>query len=117
MSHCETLERFYRVALSLSRSRQSARAHNQSPTPEGALNTTMDLQFKWLDPMPLVGGSAEHLTYRITNEDDKRLSEVPGIYILGRRHGVNFSPMYVGRAGGLRSRIWQQFTTNIKLMN
>jgi hypothetical protein len=42
-------------------------------------------------------------------------TEVPGIYIFGRRHGRSFEALYVGKAGSLRSRIKVQLN-NHKLL-
>lgn len=76
----------------------------------------MDLKFKWLEPFQLVDGSDRRLTYMMAEHDEERLRDVPGIYIFGRRHGENFTPVYVGQATRLKARVWNQFNNN-RLMN
>lgn len=76
----------------------------------------MDLQFNWLEPFQLVDGAAKRLTYCVSGEDEARLPVGPGVYIFGRRHGRDFSPVYVGKAVKLNTRLWQQFNNN-RLMN
>lgn len=76
----------------------------------------MDLRFKWLEPFQLVDGARRGLTYMVADADQERLPDVPGIYIFGRRHGDGFTPVYIGQAGSLRSRVWFQLNNN-RLMN
>jgi len=44
------------------------------------------------------------------------LPEEPAVYIFGRQHGNNFSPLYIGKALNLRQRMQQQFDS-LKLMS
>jgi excinuclease UvrABC nuclease subunit len=43
------------------------------------------------------------------------IPEDPGIYVFGRRYGVNFEPHYVGQAKQIQKRVLQQLRTNVPL--
>lgn len=76
----------------------------------------MTIKFRWLEPFRLVDGSAQRHTYVVTEADEERLPNSPGIYVFGRRHGAAFTPVYIGQAANLKTRIWSQFNNN-RLMN
>jgi hypothetical protein len=65
---------------------------------------------------PLYEGDEGGLTYRCP-----QLSSVPeasSVYVFARRWGQGVKPLYVGKSrSALRSRIFQQLTTNVRLMN
>lgn len=75
----------------------------------------MEIDVRWLQPIPLIDGSKELLIYTCESPDD--LPEGPGVYIFGRQHGDTFSPLYIGQATDLRQRILLQQFNNAKLMN
>jgi len=72
----------------------------------------MDLEVRWLSPFNLVK-SRTNLIYEVENFEE--IPEAPGIYVFGRAHGDSVSPLYIGKAVNLCSRIEQQLN-NVKLM-
>lgn len=67
----------------------------------------------WSEPIPLKDGTKMNLIY-YTEEIDY-IPDKPGIYLFARSHGNSVSPMYIGQADKLKTRIGQQFN-NAKLM-
>lgn len=72
----------------------------------------MKLFIEWGRPVALRDGSSQNLIYVL---DLKKLPQVPGIYILGRRWGQEFEALYVGKAIGIRGRVKSQLN-NLRLM-
>ncbi len=72
----------------------------------------MDLEVRWQSPLKLFK-SKGNLIYEV--EGFETISEGPGIYIFARGHGQSVSPLYVGKAINLQTRIGQQLNTT-KLM-
>jgi excinuclease UvrABC nuclease subunit len=71
----------------------------------------MDIELNWQNELPLKYSSNDD-AYTL---DLEAISEVPGIYIFGRRHGKLFEALYVGKASILRGRIKTQLN-NHKLL-
>lgn len=74
----------------------------------------MDLHVEWWSPFRLRNGRRSRLTYTFDEIED--LPDGAGVYIFGRRHGMSFSPIYIGKATNLARRIPQQLNNN-RLMN
>jgi hypothetical protein len=72
----------------------------------------MKLFVEWGRPVPLRDGTRQNLIYVV---DLKKLPQVPGLYILGRRWGKEFEALYVGKAVGIRGRVKSQLN-NLRLM-
>lgn len=72
----------------------------------------MDLQVQWLDPLSL-RDSKLGLLYDVV--DFHNIPETPGVYVFARSFGDSVSPLYIGKAINLRSRIEQQLN-NLRLM-
>jgi hypothetical protein len=70
------------------------------------------LFIEWGSPIPLRDGTKQNLIYTL---DLKKLPQVPGLYILGRRWGKEFEALYVGKAVGIRGRVKNQLN-NLRLM-
>lgn len=75
----------------------------------------MDLELRWKAPIELIDGSADNLIYSVS--DLTSIAESPGIYVFARFYGESVVPLYIGQAINLRTRIWQQLSTNVRLMN
>ena len=75
----------------------------------------MEIEIYWHKPFELVDGDDKGLTYECSRIQE--IPEVPGVYVLARRFGGTITPLYVGRSENLRSRIHQQLTGNVRLMN
>jgi hypothetical protein len=73
----------------------------------------MKIEVRWSETVDLCDASELHQIYGC--DDLSRLPDEPGVYVFGRRYGLTFTPLYVGQAGNLRSRICQQFN-NLRLM-
>ena len=73
----------------------------------------MDLDVFWHPPVDLHDGRDDNL---ILTCDLDEIPETPGVYAFARKHGENIEPLYIGRAGDLRSRIRGHFRTNVQLM-
>jgi len=71
----------------------------------------MDIELSWQKELPLKYNSKDD-AYDL---DLASISEVPGIYLFGRRHGKLFEALYVGKATNLRGRIKTQLN-NHKLL-
>lgn len=74
----------------------------------------MDIRLQWDEPFDLVDGSRDGLIYDV--EDFEDIPDAPGIYIFARMHGASVSPLYIGRATSLSTRIEQQLYNNVRLM-
>jgi hypothetical protein len=48
--------------------------------------------------------------------DIERLPEKPGVYVFARQWGHRLVPMYVGKAGSIRTRVVQHLRGNVRLM-
>jgi len=72
----------------------------------------MDLELRWLSPFDLVE-SRGNFIYEVDNFE--RIPDMPGIYVFGRDHGGAISPLYIGKAISLCTRIEQQLN-NVGLM-
>jgi hypothetical protein len=72
----------------------------------------MDLEVRWKSPLKLFKSKANFI-YEVENFDT--ISNGPGVYVFARGHGASVSPLYVGKAINLQTRIGQQLNTT-KLM-
>lgn len=75
----------------------------------------MKISVFWHKPIRLEDGSKNNLIYNIT--DLNKFEEIPGVYMFCRSYGDNISPLYIGKANNLASRIRQQFNTTNELIN
>jgi hypothetical protein len=73
----------------------------------------MELQLEWAEPISLEYVNDEKLIYHC---DTESLPDHPDIYVFARRFGKNHSPIYVGKAQNLRTRITDHFYKNVPLM-
>jgi hypothetical protein len=73
----------------------------------------MEINIFWHKPIQLEDGERNNLIYDIANLD--RFEEIPGVYMFCRSYNGELSPLYIGKAIDLASRIRQQFNTT-KLM-
>jgi hypothetical protein len=73
----------------------------------------LKIDLKWERPLRLRDGSRRNLIYDCSGL--KRLPNKPGVYVFARRFGKGVTPLYVGQALKLRTRIEQQFN-NVRLM-
>jgi len=71
----------------------------------------MEIELNWQKELPLKYNSKDD-AYDLELDS---ISEVPGIYLFGRRHGKLFEALYVGKASNLRGRIKTQLN-NHKLL-
>jgi len=71
----------------------------------------MDIELSWQKELPLKYNWKDD-AYDV---DLNSISEVPGVYIFGRRHGKVFEALYVGKGKLLRTRIKTQLN-NHKLL-
>lgn len=71
----------------------------------------MHLSIEWQRPVKLRDG--DRFIYWC---DTERLPESPGVYVFARRWGRKLVPIYVGKAGDIRERVEQHFTSNVRLM-
>ena len=71
----------------------------------------MDIELNWQNELPLKYNPKDD-AYSL---DLNAISEVPGIYIFGRRHGKFFEALYVGKASILRRRIKTQLNNHTLL--
>jgi hypothetical protein len=74
----------------------------------------MKIDLKWDKPFRLRDGSKTNLIYSCP--ELPRIPRKPGVYVFARRFGGMIIPLYVGQAQRLRSRIEQQFKSNVQLM-
>jgi hypothetical protein len=72
----------------------------------------MKLHVEWGRPIRLKDASRDAMIYRL---DLSKVARKAGVYIFGRRWGVQFEALYVGKAGDLRVRVRTQ-TNNLRLM-
>lgn len=72
----------------------------------------MKLHVEWTRPIPLKDASRQNLIY---NVEVQRIPNASGVYVLGRRWGMQFEALYVGKANGIRSRVKGQLN-NLRLM-
>jgi hypothetical protein len=61
----------------------------------------MKLHVEWSKPIPL-RASGDGIAYDL---DLSKVSDYPGVYIFGRRHGDRFEALYVGKSMNIRSRV------------
>lgn len=61
----------------------------------------MKLHVEWARPVPL-RPSRDGISYTV---DLARVSDYPGVYIFGRRHGERFEALYVGKSMSIRRRV------------
>jgi len=73
----------------------------------------MDITIFWHKPIRLEDGESNNLIYNIA--DLNEFEEVAGVYMFCRSYSDSLSPLYIGKAINLASRIRQQFNTT-KLM-
>lgn len=73
----------------------------------------MEISVFWHKPIILEDGSKNNLIYNIADLDE--FEGIPGVYMFCRSYGDNLSPLYIGKAINMASRIRQQFNTT-KLM-
>ena len=73
----------------------------------------MKISVRWQDPIQLRDGSRLNLIYSCV--DLQSIPDAPGVYVFARKFGDVITPLYVGQAVSLRSRICQQFN-NLRLM-
>jgi hypothetical protein len=73
----------------------------------------LDIEIRWRRPIRLRDGWREDLIYTCDEIED--LPVGPGVYVFGRSYGGSITPLYVGRASSLSTRIWQQLN-NASLM-
>jgi hypothetical protein len=71
----------------------------------------MDLEARWLSPFSL--RESKTGIYAVVDAD--QIPTNPGVYVFARTFGDSVSPLYIGKAINLRSRIDQQLN-NLKLM-
>lgn len=65
-------------------------------------------------PIVLRNGRADGLTYVC---DFDALPATCGVYIFGRAHGDNVTPLYIGQAIDIAKRVFQHFYGNVPLTN
>lgn len=65
----------------------------------------MEITLLWSQPLPLKDGHRQFLIYTLDDNDLEELSEGPGVYVFGRRHGDTLSPLYIGQAANIARRI------------
>ncbi len=75
----------------------------------------MEIEIYWHKPYELVEGGDNGLTYECNRIGN--IPEAAGVYVFARRFGGNVIPLYVGKSENLRTRILQQLTGNVRLMN
>jgi hypothetical protein len=75
----------------------------------------MDINVLWHKPIDLLDGSEQNLIYTVKEDDISRFEGLPGVYMFCRIYSDVLSPLYIGKALDLGSRIRQQFNTT-KLM-
>jgi len=73
----------------------------------------MEIEIYWQRPLSLIDGTQENRVYTI--EDKSPITDAPGVYVFGRRHGDKIIPLYIGKANNLAVRVSQQFN-NVQLM-
>lgn len=61
----------------------------------------MKLHVQWARPIPL-RPSRDGISYTV---DLEKVSDYPGVYIFGRRHGDIFEALYVGKSMNMRRRV------------
>lgn len=71
----------------------------------------MKIKIEWTTPVTLRKDPA--LIYSTAVVED--IVDAPGVYVFARRYGDSITPLYIGKASNLRSRIKQQLN-NLKLM-
>ncbi len=64
---------------------------------------------QWSQPIILVDGARHNLIDFA--EELRNIPDKPGVYVFARRHGQKVSPIYIGQAEKLRTRIEQQFNS------
>src|SRR5437773_3425562 len=72
----------------------------------------LKISASWSQPIELQDASSENLIYSC---DLSTTPSAPGIYVFARVHGDSISPLYVGQAANVKSRLEQQFN-NVRLM-
>lgn len=65
----------------------------------------LNIEATWSKPIEFLDGSKENLIYAVG--DIERIPEKPGAYVLGRKHGDNLVPLYIGETTNLRKRLTQ----------
>jgi len=77
----------------------------------------VDIEILWRTPITLqIAQKDAPEDYVIPISANKRIPEVPGVYIFCRKFGGNYEPLYVGQADNLKTRIRQHLKTNVSLM-
>lgn len=71
----------------------------------------MKIKIEWTAPVTLQKDPS--LIYNTAVIDD--IHDAPGVYVFARRYGNSITPLYIGKASNLRTRIKQQLN-NLKLM-
>jgi hypothetical protein len=76
----------------------------------------MHLELQWHKALWLQAGRDEdNCIYKLTDDDLESIPRNPGVYVFGRCFNDQISPLYIGQAGNLFSRIRGQFN-NLRLM-
>jgi hypothetical protein len=71
----------------------------------------MKLHVEWGQPIPL-RANRDGISYDI---DLEKITDYPGVYVFGRRHGDHFEALYVGSSMNIRSRV-KGHLNNLQLM-
>jgi hypothetical protein len=72
------------------------------------------IDIKWDKPLRLKDGARFNQLYYCPTLT--RISNKAGVYVFARTFGKLVAPLYVGQAKKLKSRIEQQFKSNVRLM-
>lgn len=73
----------------------------------------MKLKITWEKPVPLIKAKDHEELIYLVNE--KKILNVPGIYIFARHYGKCYEALYVGKSTNLRNRV-RGHMNNLKLM-
>lgn len=73
------------------------------------MRMTLKIYSQWSQPLTLKDGSRHNLVYFV--EGVENIPEKPGVYVFARKHGKKVSPIYIGQAQKLRTRIQQQLNS------
>lgn len=71
----------------------------------------MKLHVEWGQPVQL-RGNRDGISYDL---DLSKITDYPGVYIFGRRHGERFEALYVGSSMNVRTRV-KGHLNNLRLM-
>lgn len=72
----------------------------------------MKLHVEWVRPISLRDATRQNLIY---STDLSKIPTSSGVYVFGRRWGLDVEALYVGKASDIRSRVKSQFN-NLRLM-